>query len=175
MDFSRFWLFATVPLFALGVTGVVWLAMNLIRFTREAIVASLPVVSEQRVVLPTDNHYSILMQGQIGGRGLGDLRFAVVAEQSAQELRVSPVLMRTRATTLDGTVRLELFSFSALAGRHIIRVIGIDPARDYGQNRVVIARSGRGQLVARIVALVFTSMLTVASLVASALLIAGQR
>ena len=173
MTVSRMWLLLTVPLFVIGAFGVVRLAMALVRFTRDSIVASLPVVAEQRVVLPASARYSLLMQGKLGERGLGDLRFAVAAE-GGRELRVSPVYMRSHATSLDGTVRLELFSFSAEAGRHTLRVIGIDPSRDHERNRVVIARSGRGQLVVRIVALVLTSILTVASLVGSLLLLARR-
>jgi hypothetical protein len=101
------------------------------------------------------------------------VRFGV-ATDSGRELRVSPVLVRSRATSLDGSVRVELYTFSAQAGRHILRVIGLDPARDYARNRVVIARSGRGQLAVRIVALVLTSVLTLVSLVGSILLIAGR-
>jgi hypothetical protein len=173
MSFSRVWLLATIPLFVVGVFGVIRLAMGLVRFTREAIVASLPVVPEQSVVLPTAGDYSVLTQGKLGERGLGDLRFAVFAEGGG-ELRLSPVLVRSQATSLDGNVRLELFSFPAQAGRHVLRVIGIDPTREYSHNRVVIARSGRGQLAVRIVALVLTSVVTLVSLVASALLLAGR-
>jgi hypothetical protein len=174
MTISRLWLLATGPLVIVGVFGVVRLAMGLVRFTRESIIASLPVVAEQTVVLPAAAHYSLLTQGRIAERGLGDLRFAVVAEQGRRELRMSPVYVRSQATSLDGTVRLELFSFSAEAGRHLIRVIGLDPARDYDRNRLVIAQSGRGQLVVRIVALVLTSIVTLASLVGSLLLLARR-
>jgi hypothetical protein len=174
MTISRLWLLATVPLVIVGVFGVVRLAMGLVRFTRESIIASLPVVAEQTVVLPAAAHYSLLTQGRLAERGLGDLRFAVVAEQSQRELRMSPVYVRSQATSLDGTVRLELFSFSAEAGRHLIRVIGLDPTRDYDRNRLVIAQSGRGQLVVRIVALVLTSIVTLASLVGSLMLLARR-
>jgi hypothetical protein len=40
---------------------------------------------------------------------------------------------------------------------------------------VVVARRSRGQLAVRIVALVLTSILTLASVVASSLLVAGRR
>jgi len=172
--FSRVWLLATVPICIIGVFGVVRLAMRLVRFTREAIVASLPVVPEQSVVLQAPGHYSVLTQGKLGERGLGDLRFSVVTERGGRELRMSPVMVRSQATSLDGTVRLELFAFSALAGRHVLRVIGMDPTRNYQTNRVVIARSGRGQLAVRITALVLTSVIALVSLVATLILVAGR-
>lgn len=126
-------------------------------------------------MLPEATRYAVLVEGKLGERGLGDLRFSVVTEETGRELRVSPVRVRSRATSLDGTTRVELSEFSADAGRHMIRVIGIDPSREYRQNRVVIARSGRGQQAMRIVALVMASVLTLAALVASSLLIAGPR
>ena len=168
------WLLATVPVFALGVFAVVRLAVGLVRFTREAIIVSLPVVAEQRVMLPANQRYSVLMQGKMGERGLGDLRVSV-ADASGRDVPVTPVYVRSSATSLDGTVRLELFSFGADAGQHTLRVVGIDSARNYANNRVVIARSGRGQLAVRIVALVLTSVVTLGALVGSSLIIAGPR
>lgn len=174
MTVSRLWLLATIPAFALGVFAIVRLAVGLVRFTRDAIVVSLPVVAEQRVMLPETQRYSVLMQGKIGERGLSDLRVAV-ADGSGRDVPVTPVYVRSSATSIDGTVRLERFSFSATSGQHTIRVVGIDPARNYATNRVVIARSGRGQLAVRIVALVLTSIATLGALVGSSLIIAGPR
>lgn len=173
MTFSRFWLVATVPLIAVGVLAIVKLAAGLVRLTREAVIASLPVVAEQSVLVPASDRYSLLVQGKLGERGLGDLRFAV-ADADGRDVPVTPVYVRSSATSLDGTVRLELFSFASGGGRHTIRVVGIDPARDYRHNRVVVARRSRGELAVRIVALVLTSLVTLGSLVASSLLIAGQ-
>ena len=172
---NRLWLLATIPLFVGGIVAIVRLAVGLVRSTRESVVASLPVVSEQSLALPRSDRYAILAQGRLGERGLGDLRFSVTADSTGRELRMAPVYVRSSATSLDGTVKLELFSFSAEAGRHTIRVLGMDPARDYRQNRIVIALQSRGQLAVRIVALVLTSVLTLGSLVASSLLIAGPR
>jgi hypothetical protein len=174
MTFSRLWLLVTVPLFALGVFAIVRLAVGLVRFTREAIVVSLPVVAEQRVMLPATQRYSVLMQGKIGERGIGDLRVSV-ADASGRDVPVTPVYVRSSATSIDGTVRLELFTFGATSGQHTIRVVGIDPTRNYANNRVVIARSSRGQLAVRIVGLVLTSVLTLGALVGSSLIIAGPR
>jgi len=175
MAVSRTWLLATVPLFVVGVIAVVRLAVGLVRFTREAIVVSLPVVPEQSVTLPRPDRYAVLAEGRLGERGLGDLRYSVTAEADGRELSVSPVYVRSQSTSMDGTVRLELFSFSANAGRHTIRVAGIDATRDYTQNRIVIARQSRGQLAVRIVALVAAAILTLGCLVGSALLLASAR
>ena len=174
MAFSRLWLLATVPLFALGAFAIVRLAVGLVRFTRDAIVMSLPVVAEQRVMLPETLRYSVLMQGKMGERGLGDLRVSV-ADGKGRDVPVTPVYVRSSATSMDGSVRLELFSFSATSGQHTIRVVGIDPTRSYASNRVVIARSSRGQTTVRVVALVLTSVLTLGALVGSSLIIAGPR
>ena len=91
--------------------------MRLVRFTREAIVASLPVVPEQSVVLQGP--------GALLGAHPGEAwrawtwrpsLFGSSFERGGRELRMSPVMVRSQATSLDGTVRLELFTFSALAG-----------------------------------------------------------
>src|SRR5215204_2068458 len=172
---SRLWLLATVPLFVGGVIAIVRLAVGLVRLTRESVVVSLPVIPEQSLALPRADSYAILAQGRLGARGVGDLRFSVTAEATRREVRMAPVYVRSSATSLDGIVKLELFSFSADAGRHTIRVLSMDPARDYRQNRIVIARQSRGKLVFRIVALVIASVMTLGCLVASSLLIAGPR
>jgi len=125
-------------------------------------------------MLPATQRYSVLMQGKIGERGLGDLR-VLVADAVGRDVPVTPVYVRSSATSMDGSVRLELFSFAATSGQHTVRVVGIDPARNYANNRVVIARSGRRQLAVRIVALVLTSVMTLGALVGSSLIIAGPR
>jgi hypothetical protein len=171
---TRAWLLLTLPLLGTGVVAVVKLAFGLVRFTRDTIVASLAVIPEQSLLLPSDDRYAVFMQGKFGDRGFGDLRF-VVTDDTGRELRLAPAYMRTTASSLDGTVRLELFSFSARAGRHVVRTVGIDPNRDYRNTRVVIGRARGGQLVARIIALVIAGALTVGSLVATGLLIASPR
>ena len=175
MTFSRAWLLATVPLIGIGAFMVVKLAMGLVRSTREAVIASLPVIAEQSVVVPVDDRYAIMVQGKLGERGLNDLKFSVRSESGGREIAVSPVYVRSSATSLDGTVRLELFSFAASPGRYSLVAMGMDPARDYQHNRIVIARRSRGALAARIVALVFAGVLTLGSIVATSLLIAGRR
>ena len=159
----------------IGAFMIVKLAMGLVRSTREAVVASLPVIAEQSVVVPSDDRYAIMVQGKLGERGLGDLKFAVTSERDGTAAQIAPVYVRSSATSLDGTVRLELYSFSAAAGRHTVRTLGMEPGRDYRHNRVVIARRSRGQLAVRIVALVLTSIVTLGSIVATSLLIAGRR
>jgi hypothetical protein len=175
MTVSRIWLLLTVPMIGVGAFLIVKLAMGLVRSTREAVVASLPVVAEQSVVIPADDRYAILVQGKLGERGLGDLKFSVASERTAENLPIAPVYVRSSATSLDGTVRLELYSFAATAGRHRVRVVGMDSARDYGHNRIVIARRNRGQLALRIVALVLSGLVTLGSIVGTSLLIAGRR
>ena len=175
MMFSRVWLLLTVPMIGIGAFLIVKLAMGLVRSTREAVVASLPVVPEQSVVMPADDRYAIMVQGKLGERGLGDLKFSVTSERDARDVAIAPVYVRSSATSLDGTVRLELYSFTAGAGRYTLRVLGMDAARDYRHNRVVVARRSRGHTAVRIVGLVASSLLTLASIVATSLLIAGRR
>ena len=172
---SRLWLLVTIPLFLGGVIVIVRLAAGLVRSTVDAVIASLPVIPEQSLLLPLSGRYALLTEGRLGERALGDLHFSVMSEADGRELGVAPVTARSTATSLGGTVRLELFSFSATAGRHTIRTLGMDPARDYRQTRVVIARQSRRQLPVRIVALVLTSLATLGALVGSSLLIAGPR
>ena len=62
MTFSRVWLLLTVPMIFIGAFLIVKLAMGLVRSTREAVVASLPVVVEQSVVIPSDDRYAILVR-----------------------------------------------------------------------------------------------------------------
>ena len=172
---NRLWLLVTIPLVLGGVTAIARLALGRVRSTRHTVIASLPVIPEQSLPLPRSERYVLLMEGRLGERALGDLRFSVTSEANGRELQVASVNAPSSATSLDGTVRLERFSFSATAGRHAIRTLGMDPERDYRQNRIVIARQSRGELAARIVALVVTSIVTLAALVASSLLIAGPR
>lgn len=172
---SRLWLLATIPALVGAIFLIVRLAAGIVRSTREAVVASLPVIPKQSVVLPLNDRYAILVQGRLGERGLGDLRFSVVDERDGTELRVSPVYVRSSSASLDGTVRLELFTFVAAAGPHSLLTLGVDPARDYTRNRLIVAWRSRGALALRITALVLASLVALGSLVATSLLIAGRR
>jgi hypothetical protein len=119
MPFSRLWLFAMVPLFALGVFGVVRLAKGLIRFTREAIVASLPVAPEQSVVLPAAGQYSLLTQGTIGDRTMGDVRFGVAADAGDRAEGRGQLAVRIVALVLTSVLTLVSLvgSILLIAGR----------------------------------------------------------
>ena len=171
---NRLWLLVTIPLVLGGVIAIARLALGRVRSTRHAVIASLPVIPEQSLPLPQSDRYVVLTEGRLGERALGDLRFSVTSEADGRELRVVPVNAPSSATSIGGTVRLERFSFSATAGRHTVRTLGMDPERDYRQARIVIARQSRGRLV-RIVAVVVASIVTLGALVASSLLIAGPR
>jgi hypothetical protein len=170
MMLGRAWLAVSIPLFAVGIVAVVRLALGLVRFAREGAIASLPVIAEQSLLLPDTDRYAVSMQGKFGEREFGELRF-VVTDADGRELRLAPTYTRTTVSSLDGTARRDLFSFSARAGRHVIRTVGIDPGRDYRTSRLVIGRARGRQLVVRIVALLLAGALTVGSLVASLLLI----
>jgi hypothetical protein len=175
MAVSRLWLLVTLPALVGAVVLVVRLATGIVKLSREAIVAALPVVERQRIVLPTSDRYSILVQGSLGERGLGDLRFSVVGDRDGTQVNVSPVYVRGSGTSLDGNVRLELFSFSAAGGPHTLQTLGLDPARDYTRNRVIIARRSRGGLVLRVVGLIFAGLTALGSIVATSLIIASRR
>jgi len=172
---NRLWLLVTIPLVLGGVIAIARLALGRVRSTRHAVIASLPVIPEQTLLLPRSDRYVLLTEGRLGERALGNLSFSVTSEADGRELRIAPVNAPSSATSLDGTVRLVLFSFSARAGRHAIRTLGMDPERDYRQNRIIIARQSRGQLTVRILALVLATVVTLGALVASSLLIAGPR
>ena len=79
------------------------------------------------------------------------------------------------AIEMEGTVAEVLpnatFRVTVNGGHDVLTTLG----GKMRQNRIVIARQGRGQLAVRIVALVVTSILTLGALVASSLLIAGPR
>jgi len=175
MAVSRLWLLVTLPAIVGAVVLVVRLATGIVKLSREAVVAALPVVAQQRIVLPAPDRYSILVQGSLGERGLGDLRFSVVNDRDGAPVNVSPVYVRGSGTTLDGSVRLELFSFTAGGGPHTLLTLGLDPTRDYARNRVIIARRSRGGLALRIVGLVVSGMVAIGSIVAASLIIAGRR
>jgi hypothetical protein len=166
------WAFLTIPLFAIAVVLLAMAIRSLVRLTRDAPVASLPVRDEQTVEL-SPGDYDLNIEGRIGTSDFAGLGYAL-EDASGGAVALRPVLMRARVNTFS-RARLQLRTFSiGQAGRYRLRVTGLR-GTESPENRLVIGRGARGALVARIVAIVILGVLTIGSFVGTILLIVLPR
>ena len=170
MPLSQAWLGVSVPLLLVGIWVLARSIHALVRMTRGSVVASLPVVAEQSLVLPEPGTYDLHVEGRHVNRDFGKLDFAVV-DAGGEALRIERLWFGTKVTSFS-RVRLQLRRFRVEdAGSVTLRIDGIRPTQD-PDNRIVIARPlGFGMVVA-IVAIIGGGFLVIGSVIASGLLLA---
>jgi hypothetical protein len=170
---SPSWIALTAPLFVLSVWLLYRTIRSLVGTVRKSIVASVPLREEAALTVDEPGAYDLSVEGSQLSTDFGGLDFAMLRVDG------TPVPMRTAwfRTTVSSVsrVRLQLRRLSVEApGRFTLRISGIKPDQD-PENRVVLSRPIGTAIVGHVLALVALGMLTVGSLVASALLLVGPQ
>jgi hypothetical protein len=174
MLLSRAWLFVTVPV-ALGAIGLLaWTALRLVRTARGAVVASVPVRAEQRVVFDHAGAFALNLEGPALARGVAGLRFTLSGAERGAAVPLHPILFRTRVSSFT-RARLELFGFTLPApGTYVLRVDGADPSAEQRGDAIVFTRRFTGALVAHVLALVALGAVLIGAIVISGFVLGGR-
>jgi hypothetical protein len=166
------WVFVTAPAVLVGGVLLALTIRSLVRTLRGSIIATVPLVAEQRVNLATPGSYDLYGEGSFGTSSFSGLDFALVAADG-REVPMHVVFIRTVVRSFS-RVRLQLRTFSIpQAGTFTLRVRG--GLRDQTSERLVIGRPVQASVIAHILALVFLGIATIGSLVATVLLIVQPR
>lgn len=169
MKVNATWLALTVPAFLIAAVLLGLTIRSLIHTMRGSVVASVPVRAEQRFALPRAGDYDLYVEGKFLSRDFGALEFSLT-DASGAPVTLHPVLFRTTVSSFS-RVRLQLRHFhTADPGTFTLRVTGIRENQD-PENRIVFAAPVTARMVLHILAIVLLSILTIASLVGSLLIL----
>jgi len=173
MKASLAWLALTAPLFVLSVFLLTVTIRSVARTMRRAVVAVVPLCAEQTLTLESAGEYELHAEGKRFSRDFGWLDFTLT-DSSGTSVPLHTVWLRTHSSSVS-RARLLLRKFTAAtSGQFTLRVQGIRPEPD-PESRLVVSRAVRGAVVGHMLAIVALSLLTVASLVGSILLLVFQR
>ena len=163
------WLALTIPILVGSALVLAWTIRGLVREGGGAAIASLPVAERSEFTLDAAGEYDLSVEGRLGSRDFAAVEFAL-ADRDGRAIPLHTLLVRRSATSLSGRTRLQLRSFhSERPGTLTLRVRGIAEGAS-ADDRIVIGRVARGAGV-RILVIVLSGVLTIASGVGSILLV----
>lgn len=173
---SRSWLFLTAPTALVALALLSWTVASLLRTVRGSVVATVPILAEQRVVLDRPGEIVLNVEGPFLGRGAAGLRFGIARADTAGEfpIPIQPVLFRTEVSSAS-RARLELYRFTVpLAGTYVVRISGVDPRADYSADAVVFTRPFGAAIIFHVLSLIVLGGVLIGSLVISGLALTGR-
>jgi len=169
---GRPWIALFVPVFSIAVALIIKVVRALVRQVRRSLVAAVPLVPEQRVVLEAAGALVLAGEGRRLSTDFARLRFALTGEANGAPVPLRPVLVRTVVSGVS-RVRVSLQHLALPApGAYRLRVDGIPPRPDPA-SRLVFARPFGAALPLRIVALVLLGQAAIGSVVLTVLALLG--
>ena len=141
--------------------------LRLVRANRAQIIAAGPMVAEQQVILAEPLSLRLLVEVPRFAPWLRQLAFEVVAVATGKTTKLSYDFVRAQGavygvTTMRmslGTVEIEQ------PGAYLIRVIGLEPGKDYSHSKIILSRPYLGRMILQIIAIVFCALGTLGSLI----------
>jgi hypothetical protein len=133
---------------------------RLFRANRAQIVATGPMIAEQRVTLAEPSSLRLLVEVPRFAPWLRHLRFEVTEIATAKTTRLSYNFVRAQGAVYGlTTMRLPLGTVVVEhSGEYIIRVIGLEPGKDYAQSKLMLSRPYLRRMVLQIIAIVFCAL-----------------
>ena len=169
---SRQWIAVLLPVCGVSLWLLARTIRSLIRTNGEAVVATLPAIAEQTVVLDP-GEYALAVESRHFSRDFAAVDFEL-QDSGGTRIPLPNVLLRTRVSS-SSRAQLELRRFTiASAGIYLLVTSGLIPAAD-SANRLVVRRPVGPQIVLHIVTLVVLGILAIGSLVGSIVMLVGVR
>lgn len=173
MALGRSWLFVGAPVAVAALVLVILTALRLARVVGGAVVASVPLVREQRVAFDVAGPLTLSLAAGRFTRPPAGLHFGL-AHADGASVALRPVTVRTR---VSGTRQVRVALYDVViprAGTYVVRVDGLDAASSARDAAVVFSRPIGATLAAHVVGLVVLGATFVGALVVSGLALAGQ-
>jgi hypothetical protein len=144
-------------LFVLLGIGMVWSIVSLVRSNSSDILATVPVVPEQEINLPSAGDALVMLEVPRVGSDFRNFQIELVERQTGQA-----VTMKYSYVTAQGAV----YGFSTMqvpfgrvqaarAGIYQVRIVGLQAGNDYSSHRLMLSRPYMGRMVMQILAIVF--------------------
>jgi len=167
---ARSWLFAAVPVFLAAAVALAKVILSLVRATRAARVATVPLAAEARVRLEATGTLELALEGPHLTRDFAGVSFSLHRLDVGQEVPLRRLLFRTKVSGLD-RVRLSLYQLDvAVPGEYFLRAEGLGATS--GKSAVVFVRPLGLTLVTHVLGLIALGAALIGSLVVTGLVLA---
>lgn len=165
---SNRWLLISLPMLLIALGVLAFSIRGLLRLLRGRTVTSVTLGTQSTISIPSAGPYDLSVSGRLGTTDFAGVDFQMY-DESGSAVPLRPVVMRVSSTSMSGRTTLQLRTFDApRSGNYALTVTGIRAGSDPG-NTIVIGRPAGGPLVGWILAIVFSGVLLILSIVASAL------
>ncbi len=163
----------SVPLLALGAGGffvagslLTWAITRLLRSNRKQIVASGPVTAEQEFRLPAAGEFLLVLEVPRFGSDHRAWQLEVLEQATGEVTRLRYDPIRAGGAVYGmGSMRVPYGRLRlARAGSYLVRVLGLEPGKNYSSSRVLISRPYLGRMILQIIGIVFSAILLLLSL-----------
>lgn len=173
---NRSWVSLTAPVALVALALLSLTVASLLRTVRGSVVASAPIRAEQGLTFNAAGDFVLNFEGPTLASSARSLRFTLTRAQGGPGslIPLRPVVFRTEVSSSART-RFELYRFTLpSAGSYVLRISGIDPARDFSGNAIVFTRPVRGAIVLHVLWLIVFGAVFIGLLVVSGLSLAGR-
>jgi hypothetical protein len=143
--------------FSLLFIGLVWSVVSLVRSNSRDILASVPMAPQQEVSLPSTGDVLVVMEVPRIGSDFRSFRIELAEKQTGQATAVTYSFITAQGATYGFTTMQVPFGRmpSARAGLYVVRIVGLQPGKDYSSHRLILSRPYMARLVLQILAIVF--------------------
>jgi hypothetical protein len=153
--------------FLIFATLLIRAVLRLLRSNRTQIVAAGPLVAEQQVSLTEPQSLRLLLEVPRFAPWLRQLAFEVIELATAKTTALKYDFLRAQGAVYGlTTMRLPLGTVIAeRPGEYLVRVIGLEPGKDYGRSKVLLSRPYLGRMILQILTIVFCGVGLLGSLI----------
>lgn len=152
-------------LFLVCLAGVTYFAAGLLRTTSASGLASVPVDRESEVTLPAGEVVVDVETPRLS-QEYRQFEVELIEARTAQVAKfAAPSSMVGRESYGVTTARIPFGRMTAREGKYFVRVGNVRLGADYSTTRVILSRPYMGQLVGRIIGLVFCAVGALGSLI----------
>ena len=150
--------------------GLVWSVVSLVRSNQSDILASVPLATEQEIRLPADGDALVMMEVPRVGSDFRNFQIELVERQTGQAVTMQYSYVTAQGAVYGfSTMQVPFGRFhSARAGVYLVRIVGLQPGKDYSSNRLMLSRPYMGRMVMQILAIVFCGVGMLLSVICAA-------
>lgn len=132
---------AAIALLVLGALMLAVAIVRILRVRRQLVIATLPLVAEQRVTFPAAGDYILHADGPLLSTYFWGLKYALADAATNTPVNSFPTIMRAHTSTFS-RARMALRRFFVLReGEHVLRVTGLRPERDTSAANIVFSKA----------------------------------
>jgi hypothetical protein len=140
--------------------GVTWFALRLIRSNRDQLLASGALIPEQQFTLAETGEVVLLLETPRMAVSYPHLTFVVVETATGSATQMVYDYARAQGAVRGvSTVRIPFGRLTVQRpGAYLVRVTGLDAARDYSGSRILLSRPYLGRMALQIVGIVLCAV-----------------